>query len=190
MASSGPLDVTRIQIERVEDWNRICDNFTDAMLNTLTEKLAKSSSQHVREAVTAHLLQESTRWRDRTFAAARENLRINGHNLEDYIEELEETEPFDEVLDRRIWSLVSERMTWDKELAQRRQTAPTEVQHLVEDLLSRQRNAEYVPPPMEEDMELHIDEDIFEVLRMDAPQILERTERAHEVAEEIRNLPG
>lgn len=57
-SSAASSDITRIQIERVEDWSRIRDNFTDAMLNTLTERLAKSSSQHVREAVTAHLLQE------------------------------------------------------------------------------------------------------------------------------------
>ena len=60
MAGSSPAstDITRIQIERVEDWNRIKDNFTNAMLNTLAERLARSSSQHVRDAVTAHLLQE------------------------------------------------------------------------------------------------------------------------------------
>lgn len=42
-------------------------------------------------------------------------------------------------------------MSWDKELAERRRTAPIEVQHLVEDLLARQRLAEYVPPLVEEE---------------------------------------
>jgi hypothetical protein len=71
---------------------------------------------------------------------------------------LSETEPFDEVLDRRIWSLSTERMTWDKELAERRRIAPAEVQHLVEDLLARQRAAEHVPPPVQDDMEHIVDE--------------------------------
>lgn len=63
-----------------------------------------------------------------------------------------ETEPFDEVLDRRIWSLSTERMAWDKELAERRRTAPIEVEHLVEDLLSRQRASEHIYSPEEEDI--------------------------------------
>ena len=69
-----------------------------------------------------------------------------------------ETEPFDEVLDRRIWSLSTERMTWDKELAERRRTAPTEVQHLVEDLLTRQRAVEYISPPVEERTEVDVND--------------------------------
>jgi hypothetical protein len=56
-SSSSSSDMARISIERVEDWNRIRDNFTDAMLNTLNDRLAQGSSQHVRDAVTAHLLQ-------------------------------------------------------------------------------------------------------------------------------------
>lgn len=51
---------TRIQIERVEDWQNIQDRFTEATLNTLSQRLASSSSQHVQEAVLAHLLQART----------------------------------------------------------------------------------------------------------------------------------
>lgn len=116
-------------------------------------------------------------WRDRTFDAAQENIRVNGHNLEEYSEEQEgrsvrltpphmpqsahacpETEPYDEALDCRVWSLSTERMTWDNELAMRRRTTPAEVQHLVEDLLARQRAAEQALPSIQDDIELDADD--------------------------------
>jgi len=52
-------DITRIQIERVEDWDVVRENFTGAMMNSLENRLAQGSSQHVREAVLAHLMQVS-----------------------------------------------------------------------------------------------------------------------------------
>jgi hypothetical protein len=61
-----------------------------------------------------------------------------------------ETEPWDEALDRRIWALSEERIAWDKTLADRRRRAPIEVQRLMEDLVTRQQQAEYVPPESED----------------------------------------
>lgn len=49
-------------------------------------------------------------------------------------------------------------MTWDKELAERRRTDPINVQHLVEDLLVRQRAAEFIPPPVEDQLEVDVDD--------------------------------
>ncbi|KAF8526849.1 hypothetical protein BU17DRAFT_82268 [Hysterangium stoloniferum] len=183
-------DITRIQIERVEDWKRVEDNFTTAMLEILSQKLAQSPSEH---------------WRDRTFNAAKQNLRVNGHNLEDYVHDEDDTEPFDEVLDRRIWSLSTERMTWDKELADRRRTAPAEIQYLVEDLLARERATGHISPVKEASEQLDVDQarlpremevaeicnqtmSILDNLKSTIPQVLDRTERAHEVAEEIKRF--
>ena len=40
-------------------------------------------------------------------------------------------EPFDEALDRHIWSLSDQRLKWDKEIAERRRTRPREIEALV-----------------------------------------------------------
>lgn len=61
------------------------------------------------------------------------------------------TKPFDETLDRRIWSLNAERLAWDKTLSDRRRNVPLEVEQLVNDLLDQQRAAIPTPPPEPED---------------------------------------
>lgn len=47
--------------------------------------------------------------------------RPNGKNS------LIETEPFDEALDRRIWSLASTRLQWHKRISEVRRTIPNEI---------------------------------------------------------------
>jgi hypothetical protein len=37
-------------------------------------------------------------------------------------------EPFDEALDRRIWSLADTRLQWHKRIAEARRTIPTEIE--------------------------------------------------------------
>lgn len=48
-------------------------------------------------------------------------------------------EPFDEGLDRHIWSLSDQRLQWDGEIAQKRREKPDEVQRLMQELLDNQR---------------------------------------------------
>lgn len=40
-------------------------------------------------------------------------------------------EPFDEALDRHIWSLSDQRLKWDKEIADRRRSRPEDIEKLV-----------------------------------------------------------
>ncbi|GJJ12491.1 hypothetical protein Clacol_006733 [Clathrus columnatus] len=203
MSQKPPGDISRIQIDNIEDWTKIQTNFTDAILSSLSQKLADTETQ---EVVKAHLL----RWRENIFQLAKPNLRVNGRNLEDYAEGQEgnemtasipDTEPFDEILDRRIWSLNAERMVWDKELGDRRRRIPTEIEHLVESMLTGEEPSleEAIPEiQMEEEDNLgckpavaELFQETFEIFqRLDqkAPQLLERTERARNIAEEIRSL--
>lgn len=46
-------------------------------------------------------------------------------------------EPFDEALDRHIWSLSDQRLKWDKEIADRRRSRPQEIEKLVMESLGR-----------------------------------------------------
>lgn len=63
-----------------------------------------------------------------------------------------ETEPFDEALDRRIWSLSVEKMQWDKELAERRREVPVQMESLLEDILA-QAGTEAEDPPYSEEQD-------------------------------------
>lgn len=49
-------------------------------------------------------------------------------------------EPFDEALDRHIWSLSDQRLKWDREIAGRQRTRPTEIEALVQDIYDQHRD--------------------------------------------------
>lgn len=42
-----------------------------------------------------------------------------------------DVEPFDEALDRHIWSLSDQRLKWDKEIADRRRSRPEDIEKSV-----------------------------------------------------------
>ena len=46
-------------------------------------------------------------------------------------------EPFDEALDRHIWSLSDQRLKWDKEIADRRRLRPEDIEKLVKESLAQ-----------------------------------------------------
>src|SRR5689334_8741289 len=45
-------------------------------------------------------------------------------------------DPFDESLDRRIWSLADTRLQWHKRIAENRRTVPTEIRDTLASLLA------------------------------------------------------
>jgi hypothetical protein len=53
-------------------------------------------------------------------------------------------EPFDEALDRHIWSLSDQRLKWDREIASRRRTRPAEVEMLVHEIHNQHRDVDVV----------------------------------------------
>lgn len=89
------------------------------------------------------------------------NLRINGRNFEDLNEEEQGAppphncaeihtyrtdvflsgfiEPFDEGLDRHIWSLSDQSLQWDGEIARKRREKPLEVERLMRELVEAQK---------------------------------------------------
>ena len=48
-------------------------------------------------------------------------------------------EPFDEGLDRHIWSLSDQRLQWDGEIARKRRDKPRDVHRLMKELLETQQ---------------------------------------------------
>ena len=94
---------------------------------------------------------------DQTLDIARPNLRVNGRNFEEFEQDEQgkylsfhlsysslkehkkpEEEPFDESLDRRVWSLSDQRLKWDLELALKRRETPTAIQELMQELAAAQ----------------------------------------------------
>jgi hypothetical protein len=108
-----------------------------------------------------HGLSYSWQYLDIAFGIAKPNLRVNGRNFEDFDENdagasirhmshriyilthlaLIEIEPFDEALDRHIWSLSDQRLKWDREIARTRTEKPREVETMLQDLFDRQHEA-------------------------------------------------
>lgn len=46
-------------------------------------------------------------------------------------------EPFDEALDRHIWSLSDQRLKWDREIGGHRRTRPTEVEAMIQEVYTQ-----------------------------------------------------
>jgi len=159
-------EIPRIGVDTFDDLERIKADFTRQMLAVFEQKLTASALSTDGDAIKAHLMA----WRDRTFEIAKPNLRINGINYEDHTQEADETEPFDEALDRQIWANHDEKLIWDKTLADSRRIKPVQIQKLMEDLLVRQRVEEEV-----EDEE--IDEDMDEPALVPNLEEIEKTHR-------------
>ncbi|TFK55341.1 hypothetical protein OE88DRAFT_1622798 [Heliocybe sulcata] len=128
-------DLPRVSIETLQDWRRMKHNYESALLQAFEERLAASGLTHEREALLPYI----NEFVSSTFQIAKPNVRINGKNSEEIDEEEEEMEPFDEALDRRIWSLSDQRLKWDREIGSKRQTRPSEVADMIHELLERQR---------------------------------------------------
>ncbi|KAK1921956.1 hypothetical protein DB88DRAFT_375306 [Papiliotrema laurentii] len=136
------------------------------------------------------------------------NLRVNGHNYEDYIQA---TEMFDEVLDRNLWALEDEKIVWELTVSEHRKQRPRRIVELEKDIQGRRMYAEWYPEGDDEDEQgrkvkkaadipkpprhaetiktfQQVVENISE-LATNVPQQLSRAQRAANVREEIANLP-
>lgn len=146
--ATSPDSLPRISVDSLDDWKRVTASFDNSLNAAIERVLAKADDK---AALQAHL----KRWRDTTFDAVKPNLRVNGHNFENYVEEAA-TEPFDEVLDRSIWALNAERIAWDKTLSDRRRSAPLEIESVVQDMLDKHTELE---PPIPSPSDMIVDED-------------------------------
>ncbi|PSS29855.1 hypothetical protein PHLCEN_2v2648 [Hermanssonia centrifuga] len=128
-------ELPRISVDSLHDWERIKASYTDAAMATFETRVA-SRSEADKKLLRKHL----QKFIDRTFEMSTANLRINGRNFEDLnAEEQGGIEPFDEGLDRHIWSLSDQSLQWDGEIAKKRREKPREVHRLMKELLETQQ---------------------------------------------------
>lgn len=200
--NAGWDDYPRVSIDSLHDWQRIKDNYLNAAVATLDKKLAEQGLVNQRDLYVQHIMQ----FVDKTFETTEPNLRVNGRNYEEYSEDEEEVEQFDEALDRRVWSLSDQRRKWDLEIAKKRRITPREVEGLIHDLVTRQREYDdsagallehpnmdvddnNVDEAFEDTVKVHKDMlSLLEVLQRNVPAVLERSQRVKQVDKEIRTL--
>ncbi|KAG1754183.1 hypothetical protein EDB19DRAFT_1665159 [Suillus lakei] len=128
-------DLPKISVETEQDWRRLQRNISTAFLGRLDLELESQGASQDRESFLPHINQ----FLDTLFAITRPNLRINGRTTEEPYDDDEEMEPFDEALDRHIWSLSDQRLKWDREIGGRRRARPTEVETLVQGVYTQHR---------------------------------------------------
>ncbi|KAF8078215.1 hypothetical protein FPV67DRAFT_1686775 [Lyophyllum atratum] len=126
-------DLPRVSMGSVQDWHRLKANYKTAALASLDEHILSHGLTTERDTLVAH----TNQFIDRTFQMAQPNLRINGQNYEMLDQDEQNTEPFDEALDRRIWSLADTRLQWQKRIAETRRTLPQEIATTIIDIFSQ-----------------------------------------------------
>ncbi|KAK4685525.1 hypothetical protein P7C73_g4624, partial [Tremellales sp. Uapishka_1] len=209
--------ISRITIDTENAWKTIKDNVTKSMEISMETRLASlpggkdgEMARRLRPELEARLHNVSSPLSTLMFELSHSNLRVNGHNYENFVDA---TEPFDEILDRRIWALDTERLQWVLTVADRRTKVPGDIHRLEENLEDRREAAEWlpdedkgvqglgpqgrkaadIPPPPRhtETVETFktVVSNLSELIAA-APAQVTRATRAQTVREEINNLPS
>lgn len=66
-------------------------------------------------------------------------------------------EPFDEALDRHIWSLSDQRLKWDKEIADRRRSRAEEIEKSITESLAQHHTCDIEIPDKSQNAYVDID---------------------------------
>lgn len=122
---SAREDQPRVSLGTVRDWRRLKANYSQNALTHLEEVVASSNLGNEKDALIAYMNQ----FVDQTFKMAQPNLRVNGQNYETLDQSEHNIEPFDESLDRRIWSLADTRLQWHKKIAETRRKVPIDIEN-------------------------------------------------------------
>ncbi|KAA1476601.1 hypothetical protein DENSPDRAFT_933157 [Dentipellis sp. KUC8613] len=147
----------KISVDARQDWERVKKNFATAVHAHMEELMGGLKGREKLSAgEEAKLRANVQRFVDLTFEKAKPNLRVNGRDLEDADEDAD-VEPFDEALDRHIWSLSDQRLKCDRELANKRRTRPEEIVTLLNGLFELQREEESMLEPDGEDEPMDVE---------------------------------
>ncbi|WVQ74217.1 hypothetical protein IAR50_003811 [Cryptococcus sp. DSM 104548] len=200
--------LSRIVVDHENDWLRVQRNVSQAMTDSMEARLATMPGGKDGEA--ARKLRREVEGRmgklqERMWHMAKYNIQVNGQNYEDFVQA---TEGFDEVLDRKIWGLNTERVEHETRIAERRKRMPDAIYQMEEDLEGRREEAEWLPDELEEDQDASNAQELpkpdryeevretFEIaaanlaeVARSAPIQLQRAQRAQTVQEEIINMP-
>ncbi|KZP24883.1 hypothetical protein FIBSPDRAFT_909798 [Athelia psychrophila] len=172
-------DLARISIDTLQEWTLIKSNYLNAAVVRL-DALLKAKDINSAESRDRCLIRINE-YVDSVFEMAKPNIRVNGQNFEEISEDDDEIEPFDEALDRHIWSLSDQRLKWDRMMARTRVERPREVEAMLQDLFDRQQDA------ATQDIEVAVDDaDNFDDLTFARlPDIEQAFLKTSSIAEEL-----
>ncbi|CAK5284295.1 unnamed protein product, partial [Mycena citricolor] len=210
LPSRSPLDATmdddelpRISIPSMRVWLGIKAKYTrdlEAIVENLMQGRNFTPQQKEALLARAHENVESV------FKIAQANIRINGRDFVTLQPHEQDAEPFDEALDRKIWTLAGSRLEWHQKIAkQRRETPLTLANALQEQIKEREQlDQEFDAEDPLQDMDvdepsegpkLEVDETVLgRILAVtgELDQIIplqrERSERSRTVEAEIKAL--
>ncbi|ORY33421.1 hypothetical protein BCR39DRAFT_519931 [Naematelia encephala] len=201
--------LSRIAVESQSDWLRVQENIKRGLEQAMEARLGAlpggkdgEAAKRVRKEVEGRL----EKIREEMFRLSVPNLRVNGHNYEDFVDA---TEPFDEMLDRKIKGLDTERVAWGMSVAARRKRTPADIYRLEANLEERREMAEWLPegeddegeqqkravdipkPPRHQETIETFGEVVSNLSQLAsmAPKQLARAQRAQSVREEIASIP-
>ncbi|KAJ3761860.1 hypothetical protein EV360DRAFT_79866 [Lentinula raphanica] len=213
---SASKEDLRVSIETMSDWSRIKANYAQVAKASLAKELAatgsmesNSLSQHLEQVGlrSQRILLALTRPKfvQNTFRLAQPNLRVNGQTFDERGED--DIEPFDEALDRHVWSLHDQRLGLHKTLAVTRRIEPSKVEKTMLGSLEQYQkldtlefNLQDLPGEFEMDTDIDADADLqpgvqdallrtnawAQELSQSIPNQTERTTRLKNVTAELK----
>ncbi|TFK26356.1 hypothetical protein FA15DRAFT_290184 [Coprinopsis marcescibilis] len=173
-------DLPRISVDKVEDWKRVGSNCNEAAASILDEEIRRRRLESERDALNKHMQE----FISRTMLVAQPNLRVNGNSFDSL--DAQDTETFDEALDRRIWSLADTRFQWDKRITENRKNVPGEIAASVSQAL--QQHQQFDNEELEEG-EIEVPEDSGDAipgLELVTESVLKTSALTKELSQTIR----
>ncbi|KAJ7772098.1 hypothetical protein DFH07DRAFT_803703 [Mycena maculata] len=193
-------EVPRISIPSMRVWLRIKSQFARE-IEAKIQKFAKE--RNLPEARKDEMLKAGEGFVEETFKICQHNIRINGRDFDSLQPHEQDAEPFDEALDRRVWSLADNRLKWHVKIASERRETPLVIEEKLQKLSSQYDVLETepiaTPTDSDEDMsdgpELDLDGQVFGEIQAVAgelgqsiPSQQERSERSRAVEAEYKGL--
>ncbi|KAJ3901034.1 hypothetical protein F5879DRAFT_363997 [Lentinula edodes] len=179
--SSSKEDL-RVSIETMSDWSHIKANCAQAAKTSLAKELVLAGLSES-SALSQHLDQ----FIQNTFRLAQPNLRVNGQSFDERVED--DIEPFDEALDRHVWSLHDQRLGLHKTIATSRRTEPWKIEKTLLGSLEQNHKLDGLESEFNDSQEnLTMDIDGIEDLQPEVEDaLLQTTAWAQELSQSIPN---
>ncbi|KAF5391782.1 hypothetical protein D9757_001640 [Collybiopsis confluens] len=165
----------RVSIESSSDWSHIKANYAQTAKADLRREMAAAGLSN-----SSTLFQHLDQLIDQTFRLAQPNLRVNGQSFDERGED--DIEPFDEALDRHVWSLHDQRLGLHKTIAATRRAEPLKIEKAMVNSLEQDHRLD----ALEADSEVEeFDMDVRDDLPGLPPDVEDGLRKACAMAEEL-----
>ncbi|KAJ3998052.1 hypothetical protein F5050DRAFT_1747388 [Lentinula boryana] len=177
---SATKEDLRVSIETMSDWSRVKANYAQAARTALAKELiARDLSE------SSSLSQHLDQFIQNTFRLVQPNLRVNGQSFERSEDDIE---PFDESLDRHVWSLHDQRLGLQKTIAVTRRIEPSKIEKTMLGSLEQYHKLDALESELEdfpEDLTMDIDDTA--AFRPEVDALLRTAAWAQELSQSIPN---